>query len=47
MIKHVPDSPKPYHLYSKDGKKLLGKHETKEKAEAQETAINIRLTSSN
>ena len=42
MIKHVPNTSTPYHLYTKDGSRLLGKHETKAQAEAQETAINIR-----
>lgn len=28
-------------LYSKDGNRVLGRHDTKKEAEAQETAINI------
>lgn len=38
MIKKVGDK---YYLYSKDGSKLLGKHSSKVKAQAQEAAINI------
>ena len=35
------ESGKPWCLYSKDDQKLLGRHPTKEKAEAQEAAIQI------
>lgn len=39
MIKHEGDK---WVLYSHDGKKKLGTHDTKSEAEAQERAINIR-----
>lgn len=38
MIKQKGDK---WILYSHDGKRILGTHETKEEAEAQEAAINI------
>jgi hypothetical protein len=38
MIKRVHNQ---YVLFTKDGKKVLGKHPSMEKAKAQEVAINI------
>lgn len=38
MIKKVG---KKWYLYTKDGKRILGRHTTKKEAESQEAAINI------
>lgn len=38
MIQHIHDK---FYLFTSDGKKVLGKHATRAKAEAQETAINL------
>lgn len=38
MIKHENGK---WNLYTKDGKKIIGKHPTKEKAVKQEQAIEI------
>jgi hypothetical protein len=41
VIRHEPDKDpeKPWALYTRDGKKLLGRHSSKDKALAQERAI--------
>lgn len=36
-----PESEQKWCLYTKDGSKLLGRHQTKDKAKDQETAIQI------
>ena len=41
-----PDSKQKYCLYTSDGKKLLGRHPSKEKALKQEKAIQVNKHSS-
>jgi hypothetical protein len=40
VIRHEKGKAKPWALYTKDGKRLLGRHKTKAQAQAQEAAIN-------